>query len=237
MLVNCKNGISSYELGKDLGVSQKSAWFMLHRLRLVVQDGSLIKLGSDGSPIEVDETFIGGKARNMHKSRRIRMGAGYGMQGGRAKTIVMGMLQRGGKVKAQVIPDRKKPAVHSVIAECIDKGAHIMTDEHTAYMGLSDEYIHEIINHAEAYVRDHVSINGIENFWSLLKRGINGTYVSVEPFHLFRYIDEQAWRYNNRGTRWNKITDAERFEMALSQVAGKRLTFAEVTGKTQERSF
>ncbi len=231
LLVNCKNGISSYELGKDLHISQKSAWFMLQRLRLVLQDGSLAKLGGNGGPVEVDETFIGGKARNMHKEKRLRMGGARGLKGGNAKTIVMGMLQRGGKVKAQVIPERKRPLMHGIIQDCIEKGAIVHTDEHVVYMGLSDEYVHEIINHAEAYAKNYISTNGIENFWALLKRTLGGTYVSVEPFHLFRYIDEQAWRFNNRSTKEKKVTDADRFALALSQVAGKRLTFAQVTGK------
>ncbi len=237
LLASCKNGISSYEVGRAIGVTQRTAWFMMHRIRTAVQENSLMRLPQSGGPVEVDETFIGGKARNMHKERRIKRGMGHGMQGGHAKTIVMGMLERGGKVKAQVIPDRKKPAVHQVIAESIDKGAHIMTDEHVAYLGLSDDYVHEIVNHAECYVRDHVSTNGIENFWSLLKRGLSGTYVSVEPFHLFRYLDEQMFRYNNRGTRKHKITDADRFNIVLSQVAGRRLTYKEVTGKVGETSF
>ena len=239
MLCNCKNGISSYELAKDLGITQKSAWFVLQRLRLALQQGSFVKFAPIGGPIEVDETFIGGKARNMHKEKRLRVGGSRGMKGGNAKTVVMGMLQRGGKVKAQVIPERKRPIMHSIIEDCIEKGAIVMTDEHTVYTGLSEEYIHEIINHAEAYARNYISTNGIENFWSLLKRTLSGTYVAVEPFHLFRYIDEQAWRFNNRGgkTKETKITDAQRFEMALSQVAGKRLTYEELTGKVWQSAF
>jgi transposase-like protein len=235
LLTNCKNGVSSYELGKDLGISQKSAWFVLQRLRLALQDGSIMKLRPDGGPVEVDETFIGGKARNMHKSKRLRLSGNRGLQGGNAKTVVMGMLQRGGKVKARVITDRFKSIMHQVVRDHVDVGANIMTDEHVGYLGLNEDYIHEVINHAEAYVKGHVSTNGIENFWSLLKRSLGGTYVSVEPFHLFRYIDEQAWRFNNRSTRNKKVTDADRFYRALSQIAGKRLTFAEVTGKSGQR--
>jgi len=146
----------------------------------------------------------------------------------------MGMLQRGGKIKAQVVPDRKRAIAYSVISECIGRGASLMTDEATIYMGLTPEYVHEIVNHAEAYVRDHVSTNGIENFWSLLKRGLSGTYVSVEPFHLFRYLDEQMFRFNNRGSRDHRVTDADRFQLALSQIAGKRLTYEQLTGKVGE---
>ena len=236
LLASCKNGISSYEVGRALGVTQRTAWFMMHRIRVAVQENSIMQLSRDGGPIEVDETFIGGKARNMHKEKRVRIQQEMTNRN-YAKTIVMGMLQRGGKVKAQVIPERKRNIAEQVISESIEKGANIMTDEATIYMGLKDEYLHEIVNHAEAYVRGHISTNGIENFWALLKRSLNGTYVSVEPFHLFRYLDEQMFRYNNRGNRKQKITDADRFNMALSQVAGKRLTFAEVTGKVGETAF
>jgi transposase-like protein len=238
MLVNDKNGISSYELGKAIGISQKSAWFVLHRLRLALQDGSIVKLGGNGSPVEVDETFIGGKARNMHKAKRLKLSAGRGLQGGNAKTIVMGMLERGGKVKTQIISERNRKTLHAVIRESVETGAQIMTDELHSYYGLSDEYVHEIVNHAEVYVNGHISTNGIENFWSLLKRGLNGTYVSVEPFHLFRYLDEQMFRFDNRSTKFKKVSDLDRFKLALSQVAGKRLTFAEVTGKSgQQEAF
>jgi transposase-like protein len=240
MLCNCKNGISSYELAKDLGITQKSAWFVLQRLRLALQQGSFMKFWPDGGTVEVDETFIGGKARNMHKKRQaeLRKQAG-GLSGGNAKTIVMGMLQRGGKVKAMVIPERKRPIVQQIVRECVETGSEIHTDDAACYDGLSEQYIHEVINHADAYVRGHVSTNGIENFWSLLKRSLSGTYVSVEPFHLFRYIDEQAWRFNNRGgkTKETKTTDAQRFEMALAQVAGKRLTFEQLTGKVWRAPF
>jgi transposase-like protein len=234
LVVNCKNGISSYELHRALGVTQKSAWFMLHRIRLAVQSKSFAKIGGPGSEIEVDETFIGGKARNMHKSRRIKTKVREGNWG---KTIVMGMLERGGHVKAKVIPNRRKPALHAAIEETIEKGTQLYTDEHVGYMDISPEYVHSVVNHLENYVAGRVHTNGLENFWSLLKRGLSGTYVAVEPFHLFRYVDEQAFRYNNRATKENPLTDADRFHLALSQIAGKRLTFAEVTGKVGETAF
>ena len=234
LVVNCKNGISSYELGKAIGVTQKSAWFMLHRIRLAMQAKSFAKIGGPGSEVEVDETFIGGKARNMHKEKRIRTKVREGNWG---KTIVMGMLERGGHVKARVIPNRRKPALHGAIAETIEKGSKLYTDEHVGYMDISPVYAHSIVNHLENYVSGRVHTNGMENFWSLLKRGLNGTYVAVEPFHLFRYVDEQAFRYNNRATKDNPLNDADRFHLALSQIAGKRLTFAEVTGKVGETAF
>ncbi len=144
------------------------------------------------------------------------------------KTVVMGMLQRGGKVRTAVIEDRNKPTLHGHVEANVALGANVFTDELVSYWGLEEKYVHEIINHAEQYVRGNVHTNGMENFWSLLKRGLNGTYVSVEPFHLFRYIDEQAFRYNNR-----KATDAERFSAVMKQIVGRRVTYKELTGKTE----
>jgi transposase-like protein len=238
LVVNCKNGISSYELHRALGVTQKSAWFMLHRIRLAVQSKSFAKLGGpDSAPIEVDETFIGGKARNMHRSKRERMSRNGGMQGGSGKAVVMGMLVRGGQVKATVIPHRRQNITEKIVRELVEPGTEVHTDEFQGYYNLKDGYVHKVINHLEGYVKENVHTNGIENFWSLLKRGLNGTYVAVEPFHLFRYVDEQAFRYNNRATKDNPLTDADRFQYALSQIVGKRLTFAEVTGKVGETAF
>jgi transposase-like protein len=200
LLVNCKNGVSSYEIARDLGISQKSAWFMLQRLRLALKVSSFSakKAGDDGCEVEVDETFIGGRARNMHKAERERKITGTG-----------GVMERGGKVHTQVIEDRLRKTVRPIIKE----------------------FAHEMVNHAVEYVARRVHTNGLENFWSLVKRGLNGTYVSVEPFHLFRYLDEQCFRFNNRATEENPLDDADRFLLALSQVANKRLTFKEVTGK------
>jgi transposase-like protein len=238
MLVNCRNGVSSYEVARDLGISQKSAWFMLHRLRLALQESSLTRVGRSGAPVEVDETFIGGKARNMHKSKRLRLSAESGMQGGHGKTVVMGLLERGGKVKTAIIPERRKSIVQQIVRENVASGSEVHTDEFPGYWGLNEGYVHKIVNHLEGYVRENVHTQGIENFWSLLKRGLSGTYVSVEPFHLFRYADEQAFRFNNRkDDEGKKLSDAARFNLALSQIAGKRLTFAQVTGKVGETAF
>jgi transposase-like protein len=234
MLVNCKNGVSSYEVGKAIGVTQKSAWFMLHRLRFALQDKeSGGKLGGDPtSKVEIDETFIGGKARNMHPARRKRANS-Y-----QSKTAVMGIMERGGKVKTAVLGNKRRGDVmKQIVRDNVVPGTWLMTDEFQGYSGLEKEYTHLVINHLQGYVRGNVHTNTLENFWSLLKRGLGGTYVAVEPFHLFRYVDEQAFRFNNRGNRENKITDADRFQLALSQIAGKRLTFAEVTGKVGETSF
>ncbi len=228
MLVNCKNGISSYEIGRDLGLTQKSAWFMLQRLRLALQEKSLVKLGGEGKTVEVDETFIGGKSRNMHKAVRARKITGTG---GKDKTVVVGFLERGGKVRTSVPGNRRKHTLHKEVKQNVSAGSILFTDELPSYNDLAGEFAHKVINHAVAYVDGNVHTNNLENYWSLLKRGVKGTYVSVEPFHLFRYLDEQAFRYNNRATKENPMNDEDRFDLALSQIAGKRLTFAEVTGK------
>ena len=193
MLVNCKNGVSSWEIHRAVGVTQKTAWFMLQRGRLAMQDEN--SGGKSSGEVEVDETFIGGKARNMHKARRKKF---QGMQGGAGKPLVIGALERKGRVRATVTSDRKKPTMQPFIRENVQQGAELHTDEHQGHWWNADECVHQVVNHLEAYVNGNVHTNGIENFWSLLKRGLGGTYVSVKPFHLFRYVDEQAFRFNNR---------------------------------------
>ena len=222
-IVNCKNGISSYEIHRALGITQKTAWFLDHRIRLALMSGSFEKLTGH---VEADETFIGGKARNMHVGKRQRRITGTG---GKDKTAVMGILERGGKVRATVIPNRKKSALQAEVKKHVEAGSALYTDALLSYDGLAGDYAHQVVDHAVQYVDGLVHTNGLENFWSLLKRGINGTYVSVEPFHLFRYLDEQAYRYNNR-----KLTDSERFSTAVKGIVGKRLTFDELTGKVGE---
>jgi transposase-like protein len=224
LVVNCKNGISSCELARDLGVTQKTAWFMAHRLRFALKDGGFGLLAGE---VEADETFIGGKARNMHMDKRRRRITGTG---GKDKTAVMGILERGGAVRTIVIPNRKRAALQSEIRKHVEAGAALYTDALPSYRGLDNEYAHAVVDHAVAYVDGRVHTNGLENFWCLLKRGIVGTYVSVEPFHLFRYLDEQSFRYNNR----KDLDDYGRFRLALSQIAGKRLTYQHLTGKDSE---
>lgn len=244
LVVNCKNGISSYEIGRDLKVTQKSAWFMDHRIRLALQGKSTMKLGGGGKEIEVDETFIGGKARNMHKSVKARRitGQGHNVDD---KAIVWGVLERGkgskktkdktvSQVRTQVIEDRKKETLQPMVKEHVLAGSALYSDELWGYYGLANEYEHKVIDHAVEYVNGKIHTNGMENYWSLFKRGINGTYVSVEPFHLFRYLDEQEFRYNHRGNKFNPVTDSDRFDIAVRQIVGKRVTYAELTGKTQE---
>ena len=228
MILNCKNGVSSCEIAKDVRVSQKSAWFMLHRIRLSMQDETL---GSKFSgEVEADETFIGGKARNMHKNVKARRITGQGRNTD-DKIMVMGILERGGKVRTKIVADRKQETLHGEVKANVETGAELYTDTFGAYKGLQSEYVHQVIDHALRYVDGRVHTNGLENFWSLLKRSLGGTYVSVEPFHLFRYLDEQSFRYNFRGTKERPITDAERFSIAASQLVGKRITFAQLTGK------
>jgi transposase-like protein len=236
MIVNCENGISSYEIHRALKVTQKSAWFMDHRIRLALQSGSIVKLGGNSGEVEADETFIGGKARNMHKSVKARRITGQG-HNNIDKVVVMGILERGGKVRAQVIPDRKQETLQPIIKEHVQAGTALFTDELWGYQGLSSEYQHQIIDHAVRYVDGKVHTNGMENFWALTKRTLGGTYISVEPFHLFRYLDEQVFRYDYRGSKKNPINDADRFDIAVRQIVGKRLTYKELTGKVGEIPF
>ncbi len=226
LVTNCKNGISSYEIARDLGVTQKTAWFMDHRIRLAMRAKSFdSKLCGE---IEADETFIGGKVRNMHKRSKRRIKANN--DGNWGKTVVLGLLERNGHVRAMVAPSRKTPHVRNHVLENVEPGSALYTDEADVYKHLNGEFAHAFVNHISQYVDDRVHINGMENFWSLLKRTLGGTYVSVDPIHLCRYIDEQCFRYNYR-----KLTDLERFMIVVAQVIGKRITYAELTGKTGEK--
>jgi hypothetical protein len=219
MLANCRNGVSSCEIARTIGITQKSAWHMMHRIRKAMTDIGSDKLGGNG-PVEIDETFVGAKVKNMHKSKRVK---GLNYSAGNGKAIVMGMLERGGKVRAGVIADRKSINMRPALEANVQAGAHIITDEHATYPFIAAPYYHEVIN-----------TNGIENFWSCLKRGLNGTYISVEPMHLDRYVDEQVFRFNNRH---NKGGDASRFKAVLKDVVGRQLTYAELTGRTASAAF
>ena len=200
------------------------------------------KLGGPGGRVEVDETFIGGKARNMHANKRKALAA---MPGGERKTIVLGILERGGQVRHAVVPNREAKTLQPLVHEHVQRGSKVMSDEHSGYLGLEDTFLRGVVNHAVEYVNGSVHTNGMENFWSLLKRGLHGTYVSVEPYPLFRYLDEQSFRYNNRNDgkrkdatgRLAKRTDAERVEILAGQMTGKRLTYDKLTGKEGETTF
>ena len=226
MLVNSKNGISSYEVGRALGVTQKTAWFMLHRIRLATQTGTFAKLSGT---VEVDETYVGGQARWMSQKRIDSLGVRRGRHMF-TKAIVLGMVERsaekqGSRVRARVVPNVRRGQIQPHLREAVEKGAHLISDQHTAYQGLDKDYRRDVIHHAQEYVRGQVHINSVENFWGLLKRAIRGTYVSVEPFHLSRYVDEQVFRFNLR-----KGNDRSRFLHAVRSILGKRLTYKGLIG-------
>lgn len=228
LITNAKNGVSSCELHRSLGVTQKTAWFMLHRIRLAMQNGSVVKIGGS---VEVDETFIGGKARNMHKGKRKVYGTGPV-----AMVPVMGLLERttakrSSRVILKAVDTTRKSELQGHVRNYVLKGSEVHTDALLSYEGLSDEYTHNVIDHAECYAKGHVHTNGLENFWSLLKRTIKGTYVSVEPFHLFRYLDEQAFRFNERK---DKEGDKGRFLKTLAGIFGKRITYKSLIGQDDE---
>ena len=223
LIMGAKNGISSYELHRALGITQKSAWFLGHRIRFALQNGTIEKMSGY---CEADETFIGGKARFMHKGKRKTKGTGPV-----AMTPVMGLLERSTKDKTsrvllKVANTTKKPELQANVREYVLKGSEVHTDALKSYQGLDDDYTHNVIDHAVSYVNGNVHTNGLENFWSLLKRTIKGTYVSVEPFHLFRYLDEQAFRFNER-----KDNDQGRFLKAFAGIFGKRLCYKALTGQ------
>jgi len=225
MLTNCKNGISSYEIARALGITQKSAWHMMHRVRLAMHAKETVPIGGQGQEVEVDETFIGGAARFMHKGRRKRVITERGVKD---KLAVMGMLERGGEIRAAVVPNRRAHHLQSQIRAHVKAKSAIYTDALLSYQGLNNQdFVHQTIDHAEKYVDGQVHTNGLENFWSLLKRGLKGTYIAVEPFHMFRYLDEQVFRYNNR----KAAHDGERFHRVMSHIAGRRLTYEQLTGK------
>jgi transposase-like protein len=226
LIVNCKNGISSYELARDLKVKQQTAWFMLHRIRRAMQQGTFDKpMGEDGGEVEADETFIGGKARLMNAKQRSKRSHGTG---GAGKQLVAGLLDRKtGAVRIAHVRDRKKKTLQKHVRENVALGAQLMTDELASYTGLDKDYVHQFVNHAESYVRGNVHTNGLENFWSCLKRTLKGTYISVEPFHLHRYLDEQAFRFSERKNDGGRFIEAARDAFGHN----KHLRYKELTGK------
>jgi transposase-like protein len=264
MLANCRNGVSSHEIKRTLGVTQKSTWFMLHRIRWAMREtpyGPDGKLGTPGpagnmaageahaskddwehgpKAVEVDEAFFGGSVENMHRNRlaKLRSQNPGPQEDGYERTtrydnkaIVVGMFDRKSRqVRAKVIPNTKRETLQKEILKNVKYGSAVYTDEAVGYDLLRQKFVHETVNHAETYVRGQVHTNCLENFWSLTKRTLTGTYVAVEPFHLDRYLDEQMFRFNNR---MNK-SDADRFHKVAKQVLNRRLTYADLTGKTAE---
>jgi transposase-like protein len=245
LVTNCKNGVSSYEVARDLRITQKSAWFMLHRIRLAMQDETAGKLGGGNSEVEADETYVGGSTRNMHKDRKLRIQQERtktpnwkAVNKNPYKTAVQGILDRDARqIRAKVLSNVKRETLQNEILNHVEFGSKLYTDNAVAYNELANIYVHDVVNHETEYVRGRVHTNGLENFWSLLKRTLHGTYHAVEPFHLGRYVDEQVFRYNNRGTKSNPLNDSDRFDLAVRQIVGKRLTFASLTGKDGETTI
>ena len=222
LILSAKNGISSYELHRTLGVTQKTAWFLNHRIRFALHNGSIEKMSGI---CEADESYIGVKARYMHKDKRTGVG-----HAGLKKTAVQGILERGteqkhSRVVLKVVPNTRRQELCANVREHVEKGSTVCMDALMSYDDLERDYDRRVIDHAESYAQGHVHTNCLENFWSLLKRALKGTYVNVEPFHLFRYLDEQAYRFNER-----KSTDSERFLTAVPSIAGRRLTYRGLTG-------
>jgi transposase-like protein len=222
LIANCKNGVSSYEIHRAIGVTQKTAWFMLHRIRAAMLSGTFEKLSGH---VEADETYIGGAARFMHKdvkARRLRGG-----KGSAGKSIVQGFLERGGTVRTVHVIDSSKATLDGNVRANVESGSKVYTDAHSSYVDLRPEFDHAFVDHAIEYVRGQVHTNGMENFWSCLKRTLKGTYVSVDPTHLGAYLDEQVFRFNKR-----KLTDAARFVLVALQTVGKRITYEQLINPT-----
>jgi transposase-like protein len=242
LISNCKNGISSYELSRDLGVTQKTAWFMLHRIRKAMEPGlDVPKMGGAGKIVQTDETVIGGDPKNFHESRRERMAKEtrpnrtqiYNNTYGH-KIAVQGIFDKEARqVRAKVVPNVRRATLQKEILSGIEWGSTLHTDQAQAYKSLKDQFVHETVNHAVCYVSKGVTTNNLENFWSLLKRNLAGTYVAVEPYHLDRYLAEQCFRFNTCKSH----NDGSRFTKLISQLAGKRLTYAELTGKEEQAAF
>jgi transposase-like protein len=228
MIVNCKNGISSYELHRAIGVTQKTAWFMLHRLRAAIKAKSFDK--KLAGIVEADECFIGGLFKNMHDSRKAKVRAESDAKGKRTmrgaigKTLVQAVLERNGDVRAHIIDSTHIEPRAAFLEENVEAGSQLMTDEGYAHPRFAESFVHDYVNHEIEYVRGNVHTNNVENFWALLQRGLNGTYISVEPYHLSAYVDEQAFRFNAR-----KDNDSGRFLKAMAMFPTARLTYKELT--------
>lgn len=221
-ITNAKNSASSHELHRVLGITQKSAWFMLHRIREAMKSGTFLRLSGE---IEVDETFVGGKRGNMHKDRQKKHRVGS-LDG---KTAVMGLLERDGKVVAKVIPNTKMATLQPHMLAHIAPGSTVYTDAFPSYTRMDlKPFVHKVIDHEKAYAIGDTHTNGIENFWSLFKRCVKGTWIHIDREHTDRYLAEQSFRFNNR-----KSTDSERFTEVASSVAGKRITYKQLIGKDE----
>lgn len=216
LMTSHKKGISSLQLSKDISVTQKTAWFMLQRIRFALETHTFSAPVMTNT-VECDETYIGGKNKNRHASKKVANAQGRSTKD---KTPVFGLVERNGRVVAMKVKSTTKEEIHPIISNHIVEGAKVMTDEWTAYKGLDARFNHAIVKHGEGiYVVGDCHTNTIEGFWSLLKRGIVGIYHQVSVKHLDKYVDEFEFRYNNR-----TLTEYEKFESMLS-LSGKRLTY------------
>jgi transposase-like protein len=216
-----KKGISSLQLSRDLGITQKSAWFVLHRIREMLTDKSPVMLKGN---VSADETYVGGKLKNKHKSQRTKAKPGRGSEN---KTMVFGLLQENGKVVNHMVKNADHKTLSQIMVDHVAEGSTLVTDGYHAYKRLASKYNHVIVDHAnDIYVVNGLSTNNLEGYWSLLKRGIIGIYHYVSPKHLHSYCNEFAFRYNTR-----EDSEAVRFDFGIRQAEGKRLTYNKLIQK------
>lgn len=225
-VINHKNGVSSCEVARALKITQKAAWHLCHRIRKVVSNGSFTKMTG---VIEVDETFIGGKEKFKHgmKDKSLAQWKKAQQKHG-GKTVVMGMVERGGEFRGKVVDSTRRVSLEPEVRANVAEGSTIYTDSLKSYQRLNDVYNHGWVDHSNnQYVKGEAHTNTMENFWSCFKRSIKGTYIQIASFHTDRYLDEQSFRYNYR-----KLNDAQRFEIAVGKIFGKKLPYSVLTGKT-----